>query len=39
VRRKLGENPIAAGQGGDEYLINGNMTPVTKAGGHADSRP
>ena len=32
VRRKLGENPIAADQGGDLYLCNGNMIPVTEAG-------
>ena len=32
IRRKLGENPIAADQGGDLLLINGNMRPVTEAG-------
>lgn len=31
-RRKLGENPIPADQGGDLYLCNGNMRPVTEAG-------
>jgi HK97 family phage portal protein len=32
ARRKLGENPIAADQGGDLLLVNGNMIPVTQAG-------
>ncbi len=32
VRRKLGENPIAADQGGDVLLVNGNMIPVMDAG-------
>jgi HK97 family phage portal protein len=32
VRRKLGENPLAAGQGGDVLLVNGNMIPVQQAG-------
>lgn len=32
IRRKLGENPISAEQGGDLYLCNGNLTPLTQAG-------
>lgn len=32
IRKKLGENPIAAEEGGDLYLINGNMVPMVKAG-------
>jgi len=36
ARRKLGENPIPADQGGDRYLVNGNMTPIAEAGGDAD---
>jgi HK97 family phage portal protein len=32
VRRKLGENPIPADHGGDRYLVNGNLTPMTEAG-------
>jgi HK97 family phage portal protein len=32
VRKKLGENPLAAGQGGDVLLVNGNMIPVLQAG-------
>lgn len=37
ARRKLGENPIPADQGGDRYLVNGNMTPITEAGSDADA--
>ena len=29
VRRKLGENPIPAAEGGDLYLVNGNLKPAT----------
>jgi HK97 family phage portal protein len=32
IRRKLGENPIPASQGGDVLLVNGNMRPITEAG-------
>jgi HK97 family phage portal protein len=32
VRRKLGENPIPADQGGDLYLANANLKPLTEAG-------
>lgn len=32
ILRKLGENPIPAEQGGDRYLVNGNMIPMDKAG-------
>ena len=31
-RRKLGENPIPAEQGGDLYLVNSAMVPITDAG-------
>ena len=31
IRRKLGENPIPASQGGDVLLVNGNMRPITEA--------
>lgn len=30
-RRKLGENPIPAEQGGDAYLVNAALTPITDA--------
>lgn len=29
---ELGRNPITAEQGGDDYLVNGNMIPVKQAG-------
>lgn len=29
VRRKLGENPIPAAEGGNRYHMNGNMMPLT----------
>jgi HK97 family phage portal protein len=32
VRKALGLNPISAADGGDRYLVNGNMIPVTAAG-------
>jgi len=32
VRRKLGENPIPADQGGDLYVANGNLKPAGAAG-------
>ena len=32
IRRKLGENPIPADQGGDVLLVNGNMRPIAEAG-------
>ncbi len=32
VRRKLGENPIPAEQGGDIYAANGNLRPLTESG-------
>lgn len=32
IRRKLGENPIAADVGGDAYLINTALAPITDAG-------
>lgn len=34
-RRKLGENPIPAEQGGDLYLVNSAMVPITDAGAPA----
>jgi HK97 family phage portal protein len=35
VRRKLGDNPLPADQGGDRLLVNGNMVPVMEAGSNA----
>jgi HK97 family phage portal protein len=32
ARRRLGENPIPSGQGGDAYLVNGAMVPINQAG-------
>lgn len=32
VRRMLGMNPISADQGGDLYLANANLKPLTEAG-------
>ena len=32
IRRKLGENPIPADAGGDEYLVNTALAPIIEAG-------
>lgn len=32
VRRKLSENPIPAAEGGDAYVMNGNMIPLNGTG-------
>lgn len=39
ILRKLDENPIGATDGGDLYLVNGSMTPVTKAGERSPQQP
>jgi HK97 family phage portal protein len=37
-RRKLGENPIPAEQGGDLYLVNSAMVPIARAGQQAQAQ-
>ncbi|ODS53214.1 MAG: phage portal protein [Acidobacteria bacterium SCN 69-37] len=37
ARKALGLNPISAADGGDRYLVNGNMVPVTEAGNRQEN--
>ena len=39
ARKALGLNPISAAEGGDAYLVNGNMLPITEAGRRQEQTP
>lgn len=39
ILRELGRNPISPDEGGDAYMVNGNMIPVARAGSQQSAAP